>query len=250
MGIGRGPWITAVVYAVVPQLLPCIPPLGSTHQGEYSDQHQKYCASNPICADVLPWVGHFVVKTFDDPVALFTLVLTLSTIGLWAQTERLARGGEETAKRQLRAYLMVQSKELGVFDDDEIPTEFVFEMTNVGQTPAKIISIMRDINIFDSGHRELPEGHKDFYLPHHFPNTNQPLFAGGVRRFSARKSDLTKDQKGLIKKGEKLLFIWGSVLYRDAFDREWLTNFRYAYGGEEAARRKGLMACSHGNDCT
>lgn len=46
----------------------------------------------------------------DRTIAAFTIVLAFSTIFLWLSTRRLVIGSEETAKRQLRAYLSYSRK--------------------------------------------------------------------------------------------------------------------------------------------
>src|SRR5262249_22617805 len=81
-------------------------------------------------------------RTTTDPVALFTLVLALSTVGLWTATISLYRAGEKqrslserTAERQLRAYVHVVDVTL-IHANDQYSPNFRITFQNFGQTPA------------------------------------------------------------------------------------------------------------------
>ena len=56
--------------------------------------------------------GGFVHTFADQIIALFTVILAASTIALWASTARLVRGTEDTAERQLRAYVGIEKLEI------------------------------------------------------------------------------------------------------------------------------------------
>lgn len=43
------------------------------------------------------WAGQWLIKLMDDPIALFTLALTISTGLLWLETRRLAKGSIDAA---------------------------------------------------------------------------------------------------------------------------------------------------------
>lgn len=110
----------------------------------------------------------FWIRTVDDPVALFTLVLSISTIGLWVVTWRgmsaqsrdmrkslqiskvaaeaakdAANAASEqvaiakkTAEIPLRAYVVI-----GAIDVDRQTGEVVVQVLNKGNTPANNITI-------------------------------------------------------------------------------------------------------------
>ncbi len=78
-------------------------------------------------------------KFRTDPVATFTLILAIATGLLWWSTRKLVLGAEDTAMRQLRAYVHNTSYvALPILDNDRKITAWQFGIMweNVGQTPA------------------------------------------------------------------------------------------------------------------
>jgi hypothetical protein len=55
------------------------------------------------------WTPEAVTAAATVVLAILTLTLALGTFGLWLATRRLVRGAEDTAERQLRAYVLFAS---------------------------------------------------------------------------------------------------------------------------------------------
>jgi hypothetical protein len=66
-----------------------------------------------------PSILGFRLKITDTLVALFTAALSIATFFLWRATRNLVKGADDTAQRQLRAYVGIESIELKCpgFDD-------------------------------------------------------------------------------------------------------------------------------------
>jgi hypothetical protein len=106
--------------------------------GYHSGQSQK--EDNPTSGK---GEGHKSLweRTWEDPVAFFTLwiaiftcVLAASTIGLWIATILTLRHSRETAERQLRAYLTIEGGGVLLLNGNTISANVKFR--NTGQTPA------------------------------------------------------------------------------------------------------------------
>jgi hypothetical protein len=98
--------------------------IGAAHNvPSYSAHCEKECE--------VPWWDSAVAWT-----CIFTGFLTFSTLALWKETRRLAKGGEENSRHQLRAYLSLTRMRF-------IPEKGMarFRLMNTGQTPAKNINV-------------------------------------------------------------------------------------------------------------
>jgi hypothetical protein len=57
--------------------------------------------------------------------------------------------------------------------------------------------------------------------------------------------------RAAIREGRRGLFVFGDVVYDDAFGQEQRTAFRLVYGGGEEIHPEGNLAtCEEGNDAT
>jgi hypothetical protein len=89
------------------------------------------------------WRSFFCdINGADYTLAVFTVVLALSTIALWQVTRKTLQHGRQTAERQLRSYLTVKAS-VPQSDDGEI-FECQFRIENFGQTPAYDVKISTD----------------------------------------------------------------------------------------------------------
>jgi hypothetical protein len=92
-------------------------------------------------------LGEFVHANGDAIIAAFTVILAFSTIALWSATRGLVRSAENTAERQLRAYVSYKGGDfihidIADFDANKIP-QCDLVLINQGQTPAKNVTISR-----------------------------------------------------------------------------------------------------------
>jgi hypothetical protein len=99
--------------------------------------------------DAISFVGHmaydhpneFVIAVFTAVLAIATIVLAIATIKLWRATNSLWETGEhqlkhleQTAERQLRAYLAIADAFIKLVDNDTA-IETTIMLRNSGQTP-------------------------------------------------------------------------------------------------------------------
>jgi hypothetical protein len=191
----------------------------------------------------------FWERTLNDPVALytfilavFTVVLALSTIGLWYVTWRTFSHAEKSAERQLRAYLVVKtsfSEELAGEPRGRILVTVT--ITNSGQTPA-----------YDVG-GWIDKAFRNYIVPGALPTPTNQIMNGssvlgpGVDRALQTIWDtpLNSDESALVKARKKAIFFYGRTEYRDAFGHRHYTNFRLMFRGET---KIGLHHHHAGND--
>src|SRR5215510_6747608 len=68
----------------------------------------EYCATYDVTVVWLLRIVRFIEHYDGTIVALFTIILGVGTIWLAVATRKLAIGAEDTAERQLRAYINVR----------------------------------------------------------------------------------------------------------------------------------------------
>jgi hypothetical protein len=193
-------------------------------------------------------------RTTSDPVAFFTFWLVVSTIGLGVSTVLLWRAGEKqyrhartaafrqsrdmreslrvaeksadvglaainlsegTAERQLRAY--ITGKEAVIFAKDtdcRIHLKFV----NSGQTPAYKFQCWYKFAV-----RPLMDAPP-------FDNVGSPvggsILGAGDHNYIIREFSITPEEKEAIREGWLGIFVWGRVIYQDAFRNSRFLHFR------------------------
>jgi len=183
----------------------------------------------------------------DDTPEIFGIkpgewLLSIVTLMLWAATVRLVRGADQTAERQLRAYIDTRSATIVDFEPGEQPT-VTMEFRNVGQTPAKNVRVKVRVQI----------------RPEDDPPENAEIETGGSRstigskgKFSAHvsmASPLTEDQMEAIELGDAALFVSGIVRYDDIFGNPRLTRFRVKLTADGVLYRNNTFdTCDDGND--
>jgi len=80
--------------------------IGEHYHHEPSETFQKGVAQFLIAVKAgSACTGEFVHKNAESIIALFTVILGIATWFLWRATKRLVEGAEDTAQRQLRAYV-------------------------------------------------------------------------------------------------------------------------------------------------
>lgn len=157
-------------------------------------------------------------------IAAFTVVLAFATGFLYVATRDLVNGVDNTAKRQLRAYLGAMPPVFG----EKFPNAIAVSIKNTGQTPATQIY-----------------GHLNWYwvpfgqgLPAEFafPDFNAddigsvPTLGAGLEAtfdFPISLDQLTREQNK-----ETDLFIYGHIDYTDVFGDRQYTDFCWQYLGE------------------
>lgn len=133
---------------------------------------------------------------------------------------------QDTAKRQLRAYVHVQSAKPKDICDGCFPTAAI-TLKNSGQTPAYDWQAGQAIGLFDKDHK-VPWPDFDFTT-----GTRGILAPGQTSDFEVtnHKIVLTRESLQALSDGSLTLFVIGHVRYRDAFGIQRNTKYRYRYGG-------------------
>jgi hypothetical protein len=187
------------------------------------------------------WIDTF---TWPEGVTAWALLLTLLVIA-WqsAETHAAAKATEDavleakaarthdegTAKRQLRAYVCLDTAEVA-FDGGQ-PVAYV-NFRNSGQTPAYEAH----------GWAAVEAGPHPLQAPLPLPEkiAKAKYTVGPEAKFGfpgRRKTQLFSEAElASFAKPENTLYVYGRVDYRDAFGDWWYTNFRLVAGGKAGLR--------------
>ncbi|MEQ8399320.1 MAG: hypothetical protein RIC85_05370 [Gammaproteobacteria bacterium] len=157
---------------------------------------------------------------------------------------------QDTAIRQLRAYIVVETASDGVVEVGQ-HVRVPMKLRNLGQTPAKNAAIASNLIV-----RGLP-----------YPLARQHQEAGpetvsdgrprlsiypGLDQVSPRESDFILEKKTFdaIRNGMAAVFLSGIVIYDDIYDQERETRFRFEFSGEECFQTGRMRVSREGNGVT
>jgi hypothetical protein len=190
-------------------------------KGQYPDQ-TKSDKRNGFLAWCERWQTPINLFT-AIAVAIFTAVLMAFTVKLWGS-------GENYSQRELRAYLSV-SPIWVLFFNRTPPEKIMIEavIRNHGQTPASQIRNVYEIGVFEPSYQtpETATQRRDS------EGTAFPNLDLAVRFFDSKV--FSPQEAGDVISGKKLIFVWGTITYKDAFNRQWETDFSAHVGGPEFA---------------
>jgi hypothetical protein len=177
-------------------------------------------------------------KLLADPIAFFTFLLFLATVALWWATRRLVQGAEDTAQRQLRAYVSIKLDGKMFLDSDGL-LNAPFITKNNGTTPANFMLCSLYIGLF-----RFPLD-TELDPPNYTPtSSNGSLFPGEqVRQYATLPRKLNQAETQAIEKGEGAIYVWGEVRYKDTFNKQRSTQFRMYSTGADFGR--GELAYHH-----
>jgi hypothetical protein len=189
--------------------------------------------SGPIFAIVrafLYWLGHILEGYGEAVIAVFTIVLAFATGLLWKATRDLVHGAEDTAQRQLRAYVSVSPEGIYTAHQEERFVKIDCKVKNHGQTPAYEINHLFEIDVLAN---PLPT---NFVYPaptRIFANraTLHPQ-AEMTSWFNFNKL-LRADEFEAVEQDKLRFHLWGTTRYRNAFGRPCHTDFRASVGGAD-----------------
>jgi hypothetical protein len=172
----------------------------------------------------------FWEKATSDPVAAFTCVLAISTVGLWIATIGLFFAGERQLKhmkmsgeQQLRAYIGIESCKVITRDWGNTFTVEV-RIKNTGATPARDLHHHIAADIF------TPFGERIEFTP---PGRNMgiiPLAPGMTNVLETPIAIGGPAGVPSIQAARRAIFTWGRVNYWDVFGREQHMMFRFRSG--------------------
>lgn len=200
---------------------------------ETAAQHFQNGAAQFI-AIYRPCIGDFVHDNGEAIIAVFTIVLALSTIFLWGATRDLVSGADDTARRQLRAYLSINPTVVENYGTQKRAT-INWVVKNHGQTPASEIRYKFSIEVMPD---PLPSGF-DFSKPQLEVTSDSSLFPSGgdptnvLKAWFNNDRPFTDDEYDSIEAGTHRIHVWGIMTYRDVFKRARTTIFNASIGGPD-----------------
>jgi hypothetical protein len=219
--------------------------IGEHYHHEPSETLQKGFAQFLIMFKVsLGCSGEFVHKNAESIIALFTVILGIATWLLWRATKRLVEGAEDTAKRQLRAY--VSGDPSGVDNwGPNIPFEISYILKNTGQTFA---SNVRHFTWGGIHPWPLPVGEK-------FPTGGEATDGARTVIFPNQtltghaffKDGLTAKDIADLEVGHERLYLFCRIQYDDIFGAPHNTKFCAAIGGPKFVEMVQRAAAGRGS---
>ncbi len=192
----------------------------------------------------------FWVRTTDDPVAfftgvlaLFTLVLAVSTVGLWIVTQSIFRDGQVTTEKQLRAYVHVVRVKIEHVSDGYTPTVNV-KFMNFGQTLARFVVC----------NLEVAFGFGGPFKKKNVNDTHRKGFELGPQQDAEFSGFFSLDHIGGLREALNSnlfeMYVSGTIEYVDVFNKRRLTNFNFKLhvNPEGLEDSDAFTMCEDGND--
>ena len=206
-------------------------------------ESEKYTGSGHDNATNL---AEWLIAICAGILAFVTARLVYYTKKLWASTGDLVAGAKDTAERQLRAYVAASNVKIVEEGRPGWTRQIVdVEMRNYGQTPATSITYWVDMCAKPFPLTSAPERSQPFTDKH----------VGVIapsETFTARcPIELLEGSNGYdIVHGTAAFYVYGQFLYRDSFNKEQTTNFRYMRRGLDWIIAGNMELCDEGNDAT
>jgi hypothetical protein len=171
----------------------------------------------------------FWERTTRDPVAFYTLVLTIftgvlaaGTFALWHVTDKTLRHAEESGERQLRAYVWLDATEIRDVGVGSKPYVKI-QMRNAGQTPAHDVTLNSAIGMETyplpldrpwPAPEVIPDDPKTVL----YPGSEAPLRYTNIEW---QEGPLTQEQFDMVMKGEpERLYVFVHAAYWDVFRKK------------------------------
>lgn len=186
----------------------------------------------------------WVDRLRTDPVATFTMLLFVATVLLWWATRRLVKGAEDTAERELRAYLFTDSAKIASPPSNQ-GGSITLVLKNFGLTPVYNYTLSWGVRVVSA----IPGGVAPD-VPEVTPSDQLrgPLPPGATHSLRPPLPVLTDDELGELASGKKLLYAYGKIVYKDAFGKRRFTKFCYAWGGIYGSGVGHLAFADKGNE--
>ena len=178
-----------------------------------------------------------------------TAVIAFYTWRMVVKTHDLVKGSEKSSSMQLRAYLNVvecyaeweQERNLAVR-----VVVFTVQFRNTGQTPARDVTCWANIN--NAAGTPKFEGPADDLGDH--MGVSGPGQTGTLR-FQHQFETPNADQIEMWTSGRMTLYVYGKIVYNDAFAKQRTTHFRYLMPQDGVNDKVGRFKhAGAGNDWT
>ena len=182
-------------------------------------------------------------------LAGFTALLFFFTYRLWSATARLVAGSEDTAIRQLRAYVALDP-EHGYADSFGIPQKINFNLSNVGQTPANNIGYWCVVRVGDEDESAIEQITRN--APDIILSPSSFSLAPAMKSYSFINFKIPSGDIPSILNKSQCLFVSGGFIYADVFGQTRNTLFRLKWiMPNDSHTSKGAWAyCKQGNEIT
>ena len=156
-------------------------------------------------------------------------------------SDKQARIADETAEKQLRAYITIS--ETHICNIAEVfPPKAFFQVKNSGQTPAYNVRLFCQVMI-----RPFPyDG--PFPVDYKQQGTSAVIGPGLSLTNNIPFPNFPMDAIPLLIEGKAILYIYGEMYYRDIFKKEHVTKFRLYHGGDRPVCEGGINAAPEGNE--
>jgi hypothetical protein len=168
-------------------------------------------------------------KKFFEPQTFVAILLFLATIALYSATRDLVKGADDTAQRQLRAYVAISNS----VPLDMNPIRVALTFDNFGQTPATDVKVFFYWEFVPFG-ENLPS---NFTFPEKPGCVGAPGITPGIAAIFPRNpalifrkhcpDELTRLQAS--ERNEVHAFLYGHAEYLDIFKKKRRTNFCLLY---------------------
>lgn len=197
------------------------------------------------------------IKITDALLVVFTGFLVFGTFGLVLVGHRQ----DSTTKQQNRAFLDISAivlRDRGVQWDartgkPKITQKYLgninayIEIRNSGHTPAYRVRHLAIIDV-----RPAKEDEK-VVPPSHVPEISMSYIVpgNGTNKTVVRPTRLTRDEIAAVNVGTSAIYIFGTILYRDAFGIERYTHYKRRWTGQYPfPSHNGGTFCDSGNDAS
>lgn len=148
---------------------------------------------------------------------------------------------KDTAERQLRAYVSVDSAEIIDLAAGLTPAARLI-VKNSGQTPAYNLTGIGGIAIGES-FEKLPPPTGSTAM------SKSSLSAGAIAdQLHQAPQPLTSEAMAALIAGTVILWVYGELHYRDTFDVIRFTKYRFQVGGTAGIRGNRMAICEEGNE--
>jgi len=177
-------------------------------------------------------------------LAVITGILAIFTGALWLATRKLVIDAKDTSKRQLRAYVNVLQGKV-FYPHDPARRTFRIDIKNFGQTPAHTLSVVhkcviREFPLDKSKPLEVTESEHGYF---------SVLAPTCIYRQDIAAPVNAEWAETKLMKGTAAIYCYGEIKYRDAFNNDQTTKFRYMCRGEGLANGD-VSPCEEGNYAT
>jgi hypothetical protein len=169
------------------------------------------------------------LKKFGEPLTVVTLLLFGATVALFIATHDLVFDAKETAKRQLRAYVMYSDNVIRLLSGGEA-YRISMRIKNSGQTTAYGVTYWWDAEIIDAN--RAPHLVRQKYIPE-TGEASSDIDPGGEWPIELQPDrPVSKAELIGLRDGSKAIYAWGIIKYQDVFRRCQYANFLVRNGRE------------------